>query len=73
MASDTRKYADEDQIEKILETIHNIAWNNLLLTKTEEIDLARITKRHKEVSQKVLEPKTHPLVSKAADNSATVL
>jgi len=39
MASETRKYADEDQIERILETIHNVAWNNLSLSRTDETAL----------------------------------
>lgn len=36
MSDQPRKYPDEDEIEKILNKIYNVAWNNLALTSEEE-------------------------------------
>jgi hypothetical protein len=39
LSKDTRKYPDENEIERILEAIHNIAWNSVQLTPNQKCDL----------------------------------
>lgn len=41
----SRKFPDEEEIEKILETIHNVGWNGLSLSQKEESDLIVNCKR----------------------------
>ncbi len=41
MSEKTKKYADEDEIERILEKVHDVAWNSLILDENTIKALAR--------------------------------